>query len=602
VSIKPDEKPTENLQKRPGEKPREKPRTLRTAWRIAAPYWRSEDWKWAWGLTIVVVVANLATVYILVRLNTWRNDFYNALQQYDWTKFVHQIALFSLLAGLWIAISVYQLYLQQMLQIRWRRWLTRRYLDIWLDGQAYYRMQQRGSNTDNPDQRISDDLNRFTSQALSLSIGGNGLLNSVVTLLSFLAILWSLSGTLTLPLGSWGTWHIPGYMLWIALVYAVGGTWLTVKIGRPLVGLNFQQQRFEADFRFSMARLRENTEAVALYAGEARERGVFIDRFAHVVDNFWAIMRRVKRLGWFTFSYQQVAVIIPYVVAAPRYFSKSIELGGLMQVADAFGQVQSALSFIVNSYQDIAEWQSVIARLDSFETRAREIADAAQAPQPIVRSVGGNAEIGVEVDGLDLALPDGTPLLTGLSFSVPPAEAALIVGPDGVGKSTLLRAIAGIWPYGRGRIALASGAIFFLPQRPYLPLGTLRHALLYPQDAASVPAARIAAALAAVGLDALQGALDTGDNWGRSLSLGEQQRLAFARLLLAEPRLVFLDEATSALGEGVEAELYRLLRAAPWRPTIVSVGHRVSLRRFHDKVIDVAPFAARPVAMTSAAE
>ncbi len=569
---------------------------LRDAWRLAKPYWVSDD-KWrAWGLLAAVIALNLGSVYINVRLNYWRNDFYNTFQDLDEHSFFKQLGIFTLLACAFIIVVVYQLYLQQMLQIRWRRWLTRQYLGDWLEGKAYYRLQLEGNETDNPDQRIADDLNRFTDISLSLSLG---LLNSVVTLASFVAILWSLSGPLTIPLGSAGSIALPGYMVWFALVYAILGTWITIKIGRPLVALNFAQQRYEADFRFSLVRLRENTEAVALYGGEEREFSVFRERFAHVVDNFWAIMRRTKTLGWWTSFYGQFAVIFPYIIAAPRFFAKEMQLGGLMQTADAFGTVQGALSFIVNAYTNgtgatdtgIAVWQSVVQRLVSFDERVREIAASVQGPQPIARTRGGE---GVAVSDLALDLPGGAALLRHVELAAKPGEAVLITGPTGSGKSTLLRAISGIWPYGAGAIRLAAGKLLFLPQKPYLPLGSLRDALLYPHGAADVPAARLNEVLEIVDLGAFAGRLDEPDNWTQRLSLGEQQRLSFARVLLAEPDLLFLDEATSALDEPSEARFYRLLRAASWHPTIVSVGHRGTLAAFHDRRCDIAAFRPAP--------
>jgi putative ATP-binding cassette transporter len=558
---------------------------LRDAWRLAKPYWSSEEKWWAWGLLLAVIALNLAGVYISVRINAFQRDFFNAIQEYDWTAFWEQLALFVVLATADVSFTVYQVYLQQMLQIRWRRWLTKRYLDTWLDARAYYRLQLQDGGTDNPDQRISDDLERFTRQSLGLTVGTAGFLNAGVTLLSFLGILWTLSGSAELPLGPLGTIVVPGYMVWCALLYAVGGTWVTFKIGRPLVRLNFERQRYEADFRFSMARLRENTESIALYGGELQERRNFLDRFGNVFINFRSIMFRIKRLNWYTNAYNLVAIVFPYLVASPRYFAKEMTLGDLQQTADAFGQVQQSLSFIVTAYTEIAEWQSVVQRLAGFDARAREIADAARAPQAIAVSRGGS---GVAVDALDLDLPDGTPLLRDVTFTVAAGESLLIAAPTGTGKSTLLRAIAGIWPFGRGRVRLGEGAVLFLPQRPYLPLGSLRTALLYPNENEDMAPERIAAALKQVGMAALAGELDAVENWAHRLSLGEQQRIAFARVLLSEPAIVFLDEATSALDEESEAALYGILRRAPWRPIIVSVGHRTTLRALHQRVLALA--------------
>jgi vitamin B12/bleomycin/antimicrobial peptide transport system ATP-binding/permease protein len=559
---------------------------LRQAWSLAWPYWKSEE-KWsAIALLGAIVALNLFNVWLNVRFNYWNNDFYNALQQYQWREFWRQFAIFGAIALASILTGVYSFYLRGILHIRWRRWLTNRFLRDWMKDQSYYRMQLDQTTTDNPDQRISEDLDRFATITLALSLG---LLSAVVTLVSFLSILWTLSGALTIPLGGSVSIDIPGYMVFAALIYAAAGTMLTRWIGRPLIRLNFDQQRYEADFRFSMVRLRENAENVAFYGGEARELDTFQTRFARVIANWWGIIKRRKKLAWFTYGYDQIAIVFPFLVAAPRYFNKVIQLGGLMQIASAFRQVQESLSFIISSYTEIAEYQAVVQRLSGFGGRMNEIEAQRQSPQPIEIERGGT---GLDVEALDLNLPDGRLLRPDIALAAGPGSPLLITGPSGSGKSTLLRAIAGLWPFGRGRIRVTESRSLFLPQRPYLPLGTLAEVLVYPHAAADFPRDKLAEALRAVGLPQLVDRLDEDGNWALRLSIGEQQRLAFARVLLARPEIVFLDEATSALDEAAEMSLYRLLREASWRPTIVSVGHHGTLRRFHDTVVDLAQAAA----------
>jgi putative ATP-binding cassette transporter len=449
-----------------------------------------------------------------------------------------------------------------------------------LSDRAYYHLQYL-STTDNPDQRISEDLSQFTAYAMNLSVG---LISSVVSLVSFLFILSQLSGSADIPLGSLGTLHIPAILVWSALLYAGIGTWLTILVGRPLVSLNFARQRYEADFRFSLVRLRENTESIAFYGGEPIELGVFHDRFSSVFTNFMGIMTRQRILGFFTQGYAQMATIFPYLVIAPSYFDKLITLGGLMQIVNAFSFVQNSLSFIVNSYPDIAAFLAVTQRLSVFEERLHAIREGISAPRRIRIHYSGK---GMNVRELDLDLPDGTPLLRGVSFAPKKGESFLVTGPTGIGKSTVLRAIAGIWMFGRGEIRLGDERILFVPQRFYLPLGTLENALLYPyqENGSSNHFDEI---LERVGLGSFVDEIEAVDNWSQRLSLGEQQRLAFARVLLAKPSVVFLDETTSALDEEAEAELYSLLRTAPWRPTVVSFGHNTSLHRFHDDVFDLS--------------
>jgi putative ATP-binding cassette transporter len=552
---------------------------LKEAWRIAGPYWFSEE-KWsALGLLALVIILNLSVVALDVRFNYWRNNFYNTFQNFAEDEFFHQIYVFFGLAMVWIAVGVSLDFLNSWLQIRWRRWLTNRYVTRWLSHRAYYRLQLTGE-TDNPDQRIAEDVGLFIENTFGLTLL---LVRRVVSLFSFLAILWSLAGPIEL-----GGFTIPKYLVWLTLIYALIGTIFAVKIGRPLVGLNFNQQRFEADFRYSLVRLREHTESVAFYGGEERERATFGGRFANVFNNVIAIMWRKLKFNSFTFGIGQATAVFPFLVQAPRFFAKQIQLGDLMQTAEAFNKVYESLAFIIDYYDSIARWQSIIQRLVTFENRIEEIESGADNTGDVVLTHDGRE---VAVDDLTIDLPNGNRLLTGVRFEADPMTPLLITGRNGIGKSTVLRAISGLWPFGRGRVRLPEGRAFFVPQKPYLPLGTLRMALAYPEDGMHIPDAVLQAALAKVGLSALEGDLDTVDLWAQRLSIGEQQRLAFARVLLAEPKIIFLDEATSALDEASEAQFYRMLREAPWHPTLISVGHRGTLRELHERVLDLAPFS-----------
>jgi len=551
---------------------------LPTAWNMIRPYWSSEDRWAAWGLLGVVVALTLGMVHINVLFSHWNNAFFSALQDKDQSVFLHQLLRVSWLVGLYIFFAVYQLYLNQMLEIRWRRWLTEHYLRAWLADGAYYRMQLLAGETDNPDQRIAEDVHLLISHTLALLMGG---LRALVTLVAFVAILWALSGTLTVPLG-WSSLTLPGYLVWAAILYAIAGTWLTHWIGRPLVRLNFDKQRCEADFRFGLVRFRENTEGVALYRGEADELRSFRERFEAVVANWWSIMRRQKRLTYFTAGYGQAAWIFPSVVAAPRYFRGEIALGGLMQTIGAFSQVQASLSFFIDSYKTIAEWCSVVERLSGFERALERVRIQAATEGGVRRVDGGTAHVTVE--GVDLHLPDGQPLIANVNLSLQRGDTVLLGGTSGSGKSTLVRAIAGIWPFGHGEIRRSLDArVLFLPQKPYLPIGTLREVVSYPMPTGGFDDATLGEALVAVGLPDFAGRLGEAGHWALQLSPGEQQRIAFARALVQKPEWLFLDEATSAVDEATEARLYRLVRERLAGTTVFSVGHRGTLRAFHSR-------------------
>lgn len=548
----------------------------RRFWGLVGPYWSSEE-KWSAILLIIAIMTmNLGTVYVHVLINAWTKDFYNALQQANKAAFFSDLLQFAKLATAYIVQSVYMLYLQQMLQIRWRRWLTRNYLSMWLGQQVYYRMQFLHDATDNPDQRISEDIDSFIDLTLTLSIR---LLNSVATLGSFIAILWVLSGSLPVSLGRMGTLTIPGYMVWAAIAYSLLGTWLTMRVGNPLIELNFNQQRYEADFRFSMARLRENSECVALYRGEKDESENFWSRFTSVVNNYWKIMRRQKRLNSLTGGYNQLAVIFPVLMAAPRFFTGEMKLGGLMQTASAFGSVHDALSFLVNSYTMITNWSAIMNRLTGF-TSAIEQVKTLKDREDLRRT--NSSYGGLEVESLDVFLPDKRLLIENLNLTLEPGSSLLITGASGSGKSTLIRTLAGIWPFARGEIRLPENAkTMFLPQRPYLPMGSLREALYYPSGS-SASESRLREALDRCELSHLAPVLDQTDNWSQALSLGEQQRVAFARVLLQRPDFLFLDEGTASIDEKMEENLYKIIRSELRNTTVISVAHRSTLVSWHD--------------------
>ncbi|MBC8015341.1 MAG: ABC transporter ATP-binding protein/permease [Sporomusaceae bacterium] len=552
---------------------------IQGAWQITRRYWTSEE-KWRSGLLLGIIVSlNLGHVYIIVLLNEWRSTFYNALQNYDKDGFVSAIGTFCLLATFYVCVAVYEIYMQQLLEIKWRRWLTQEYLQSWLYKRSYYQMQLLGNSADNPDQRISEDVRLFVNLTLRLSLG---LLKATVTLCSFILILWNLSGSLSIPIGE-NEVSIPGYMVWVAIIYATVGTWLTTKIGHPLVGLNFSQQRYEADFRFSLVRLRENGESIALYGGESQEQANLLKRFHMVVTNFRDIMLRQKKLTWFSSGYSQIAVIFPLVVAAPRYFSKEIQLGGLLQTAEAFGRVQDALSFFVDSYSLLAEWQAVINRLTGFGNSM----DSAQniAEQETIKITYG-AESAINVSDLQINLPNGESLLKNLNLTINQGDSLLIMGRSGCGKSTLIRTLAGIWPFGQGAITIPEGqSLLFLPQRPYLPLGTLRESVLYPYGPNFTTDEHIRTVMELCKLSEFVDQLDDVEDWSHVLSLGEQQKIAFVRAVLQQPNWLFLDEATSAIDEGTERELYKLVGIHLKNTAVISVGHRSTLIDYHNRKI-----------------
>jgi putative ATP-binding cassette transporter len=557
---------------------------LGETWALTRPYWTSEERGRGLALLVAVIVLNLSLVGMTVLLTYWQRAFYNALERKDGATFWSLLLLggeadgawfpgFCVIAVAYILIAVYQLYLRQALQIRWRRWLTERYIADWLADRAYYRIALTDRETDNPDQRIADDIRLFVDETLAL---GLGLMNAVVTLSSFVFVLWSLSG----PLEVLGV-SIPGYMVWVAILYSLLGTWLAHLIGRPLIRLNFLQQRVEADFRFALMRVREHVEGVALYGGEADEQRGLTQRFRALMTNWWAIMVATKRLTFFTAGFTQVASIFPIVVAAPAYFAGRIPLGGLIQTSSAFGQVQGALSWFVDNYARLTEWRATVERLTGF---TRAIA-AAQAAKGGIRVAPAPADA-VTMSGVTLALPDGRVLLRDAALRLEPGEAVVLTGASGSGKSTLFRALAGIWPFGEGEVRIPAGArALFLPQRPYLPSGALRRAVCYPLAAEAVAEADVAAALEAVGLARLAARLEEEDAWDRRLSGGEQQRLAFARALLVKPGFLFLDEATASLDPPAEAALYTLLRERLPGTAILSIAHREAVARLHDRAL-----------------
>ena len=548
----------------------EKRNLFRAFWILFKGYWKSEEkWK-AIGLFAVVIGLNFASVWFLVQINTWYNEFYNALQEYQADSFWYLVGKFTGLAFCYIIIAVYAIYLRQLLQIRWRTWMTKNYLNSWMQNQTYYHLQ---NSTDNPDQRISEDIGSLVNITLQLIVG---FLKQITTLVAFSFVLWELSGEFTFEIGG-NEFVIYGYMFWFSVIYSGLGTWLVHKVGKKLIGLEFDQQRYEADFRFSMMRVRENSESIAFYRGEPAELESFFERFKNVIQNFRNLMTKTKHLNFYVNGYGQLAIIVPLILAAPKYFSKEIQLGGLMQTVSAFGRVQDALSYFVDSYATIAGLAAVINRLAGFTEHVEEV-------QKVENKIEKSSADKLKISDLNISLPTGRQLLNNLALELENKKSLLVVGASGCGKSTLLRTLAGIWDYASGKISLPENSkVMFLPQKPYLPLGTLRRALIYPVAEKNSPSDdKLKSVLKIVELESLTEKLDDVDDWSRILSVGEQQRLAFARVLLSEPNYIFLDEATSALDEPRELEMYDLLKKNLPDATVVSVGHRSTLYQVHD--------------------
>ena len=550
---------------------------FRDFWYLTKSYWQSEEKKKAFFLLGCIIALTLGVVYMLVLLNQWNNSFYSALQNYDAKKIFDELIHFSWLAAIYILLAVYSYYLQQTLILNWRRWLTTRFIDIWLQNKTYYNLQMFGKDTDNPDQRISEDVRQFVEMTLSFGIG---ILKAFCTFASFVVILYNLSGSLSFTfMGK--TWTINGYMLWASLLYSVIGTYITHIVGRKLVKINFIQQKYEADFRFSMIRLRESAESVAFYRGEAQEGSVFKQRFKMLLDNFWKLVNKQKQLVFLNSGYSQIAIIFPFVVAMNRYLTKEVTLGGLMQVASAFGRVQDSLSYFVDMYSSIAQWQAVVIRLTCFGHHMHDVYQQAERFH-VERFAAADV---VEVDNMQINLPDGKPLLENISFTLHPGHNVLIKGVSGSGKSTLLRAISGIWPFVDGKIFLPErDKLMFIPQKSYLPLGTLRAALNYPGNK-PIDDTELIYLMDLCQIGYLKDKLDLEADWSHVLSVGEQQRLAFVRAHIQQPQWLFLDEATSALDEDTEANMYSLLQERLQQTTVVSVGHRSTLNKYHELVL-----------------
>lgn len=557
-----------------------------TAWQLIKSYWQSRFRLPAYLFFGIIVVMTVSLVGLEVAFNYWYNYFYNALQEYDKHGVIRLLVIFFGIAIIYIIVAVYRFYISQLFSLKWRKWLTERFISRWMRNHSYYLLEQFDQHTDNPDQRLQEDVGALVNSSLDLSLG---LITAITTFLAFIYILWQLSGEITLSLGMLGTWHIYGYLVWVGVGYALIGTIFTIKLGRPLIALNFEQQKREASFRFAAVDLRTHAEQISFHKAEDHEKGLFKKLFGRVLDNWYAIILRQKILLWFTAGYNQLSVILPLLVVLPQYFDKVFLLGGLIQSLKAFSSVQESLSFVILSYTRIAEWKAVTNRLTTFVNHMEEADKDAKKANHLTITESNDTTI--TINYVTVSTPSKVALLVNINETFQSGERYLLEGTSGIGKSTFIRAVAGIWPYANGEIILPRNKkLMYLPQKPYMPIGSLLEAVHFPNDDKSVSDSTIVAILRDCRLEKLTSRLHEVAAWSEQLSPGEQQRITLARILLEQPDWVFLDESTSQLDVENEEYFYHLLKERFPHLSCVSVGHRPSLKQYHEHVIDMKKY------------
>lgn len=539
-------------------------------------YWLSANAPKAWLFTFCLIFSTGLLVLLNMKLNNWQVDFYNHLQQRSLSGFYHSLLQFAEICSVLVITSGWQTHFKMLLQLRWRQWLTNRFITMWLHNQTYFHMKFLDNSVDNPDQRIAEDIQLFVNHSLELVVG---FLRHLIALIVFSIVLWRLSGNIELSFYIIDL-TVPGYLVWSALLYSVLGTWITMKIGHPLMSQNNVQQSNEADFRYSLVRLKEYADCIALCKGDVWEKHSILKRFSCILVTYLAIIKTTRNITWISSAYSQLSTVFAFLIASPRYFNDELQLGQLFEISGAYWYVHSALSYIIESYGKIAQWQAVTDRLQLFYKLLAK-------PLPLKASgitfVTPNMLL---TKDLSIYSPAGHILLDKLTLEIASGECLLITGPSGCGKTTLLQALAGIWPYYNGTISCPPTAItIFLPQKPYLPIGSLRDAILYSHRPHNITDNQLREALRLCKLSALESHINIEADWSKLLSLGELQRLSIARVIVHRPQWVFLDETTACIDEATEAAIYQMLKEQLPSTSLITIGHRDTLRTYHNRIL-----------------